>query len=93
MARLCTPVSSRWKGAIITPLRLLFFPFGFVYLQPNLTDGSSTGGVEKGRRPFHPRALIVLLVAFLVARVSSIDARVLFSHTAGGGGGGGNGRR
>ncbi len=66
--------------------------FMFVYLPPNLAVGS-TGGVEKGRRPFHPRALIVLLVAFLVARVSRrrINSRVLFSHTAGGGGSG-NGR-
>ena len=66
------------------------FPLLFVYLPPNLAVGS-TGGIEKGRRPFHPRALIVLLVAFLVARVSCIDSRVLFSHTARGGGGG-NGR-
>ena len=89
---------SQWQGCVLLYrhekwwLALMPFCFPCFCLFSSILGGSS-GGVEKSGRAFHSWALIVLLMAFLVARVACIDSRVFFSHTAGSGNGRWRGHR
>lgn len=74
MARLCTPVLSRGI------LKLLWFCFSSSSFVSNL---DVICWIEKSRGPFHSHTLIVLLMAFLIARVTCIDTGIFFSHTTG----------